>query len=917
MATGRERREIEEAARARTEARRNEQTARPGGRHRAGEEGVRDFGLATPSHGGKGIDVNVVGNSQFLHDVSQLVSNTGGRQGRQSQHGDPRAQNSANITSGGGAKGVAKEIAQELKLAADAAAQLTKVTTTHIGETQKLYDRQKKAIEDLITSIERASTSTGTAPSTGGGPVNPQNPHVAPSGAGGGRRRGGGHGGMGGGFPWPGGFSGMPGSGNHYDPSGLLDSDAPIFGGPRNSYMAYMEHLAGGGSHDDFNPNSFMSRGRNHPTSYGEMKRRVRVGVGRAVNQRFGEPTMPQLKTHFDSQGNLSHYTYDAKDGSAERRLDPTADKSEIEGISEKLSTGFKGAKMASSLAGGFARAGITGALGDAIPGVGWAMAGADALNRGAEWVTEQRAANAPYQAIEGGGNLSTGFRERMAKFGNRMNERFSGGMTGEQSDQTFDTLTSARLTGTQRDGYMQYASQNYRQYGIDPQTTAQMVVDAANHANSGLVNMAESIRTVTNTANQYGISAQQAVQQLAQNTSTLENSYGMTGATATALAGGETSAALSMGRLGQGISFAGMSAQGPQRQQAAMLNMTYPQFRAKTQTDPMFAARANDMLITRNTSQYTSGANKEKLDAAIQSVGGIDALRKDPNLAQKVAIDMERQGVDLSQIAPTLQQAGVTGVKMDNPEQAGGVMINEYAQNGESQQNGTRTSIAQTQQRAVTDADKKWLNTDSRSFLQQAKDAFMKGFVGDGSTDFSSSDTPEMANKGAEQASGQIDPYIDNLIAPQNGIGSDPNVGVKVKTKQGEKVVPLQTALKSFRSQLADGSATIVGGSKDGQSAKQIMGGQIEDNYKGPDSTQADAPSDGVSVDDWKSQHNDPSSQDSGGGGSTNVTVTAGPQLQNWFNFYTGNGGTTQGGAATGTPPNPGGTPTVNGGTP
>lgn len=993
MPTGRERREQLRAAADRILSRRDGQASSQGeGRHRAGAEdgsGLRDFGLTDPRDpqnrgpGGhrKPVDVNVVGNPMVMRAMEAMLRSFG-EHGR--AHGDESRGGQAHIGSSKAAAQAAQQLTREMRLSVEATERLAKVTAAHTESMSKAYAAERAAVTDLTRlvsdTVRAVRDSSGPDPESEG----EQRPRRNRSGAGTGR-------GMGpedphrpaSPFTWPGSFSSS--SSSHYDPGGLLDRNAPIHGGARNDYMGMMSHIAGGGHPDDYQPGQ---AGRNHPTSYGELKRNLRVRAGRFVNERYGEPNVPTLTPQRGEDGNVSGYLYDRKDGTPAEMI---TDEGQAQSIAASIAGGaagggggrfarmvgqagqhlgmaaggagggaggaggvagaagaagggggalgtavhaYTGARLASQMAGGFARAGLGGAV-RAVPGLGWAMAAGEAVNEGAEWITEQRAANARYQSIEGGGNVETGVPERLRKFGNRMYERFTGGMTGEQSDQLFDTLTSQGFRGPQRSGYLTAASRNYKQYGMDPMQSAQLITEAANHANSGLTNMAESIRTVTDAAVRTGVSADTARGKLLQNLQQLE-ANGVMGDSGMALAAGETSAVLGMGRSMQGVSLAGLSNELPTRMQAAQQGMGYGQFVGRRARDPMFAAQSQDQFIARQTQQYTTGRNGQLLNQIIDEHGGREALKRNPDEMRKVVEEFEERGnVDFSNAARQLAQAGVEGVNADDPTSAGIVAIQENVNGGRWQQQGTERSIAENSQRDIRPEESAQLgrtaqgrSEDSRGLPGVLNDLGHGVVAGIDLNPFDSYtseegnlDDPAKVNATAEQQSGRVDPYIDRFISPESGVANDENSGVKVHTKDGDKVVPMATALRQYRDQIADGTAVIVGGAKDGQTVKQVMGGKTEQGFRqnGPPSASQDAPDDAAEESDWRDDHGAGAGDSGGDSGGSNVKVTVepGPSLQNWFRFNTGSGSATEGGAAGGAPTTPGGLPTTGGGTP
>lgn len=940
MPTGRERDEAIRRAEERLRARRDAQ-AQSQGKGKPSDpdhDPFRHSGLADPrdpggpaGRGGKPIDVNVIGNHELFDHLRRLAAAANG-QGHRPGGGPAPGPHTfgANVTTDAGQLAAAQAIAREMQTQVALVQQLARAQRDHLDVMRKTYDQERDAVEELTETLRQASRDmagvmagapSGVGGVPGGAPAGPQAPAGGSSGPGTRHHPAG---------PRATGQGGAQGHNtSHYDPSGLL-GDGPIHGGRRNSQMDLMTHIANGGHPDTFDPNQYMTPGRNHPTSYGELQRNMRVRTARSINKKFGEPAkLPTLEGQYDDDGNLTHYNYDAKDGSPEEQIAP--DDPRREHLASEIANGYRGVKLTSKVAGAFARGGAGAGI-KAIPVLGTAVAVGEGVNEAAEWITEQRAANAQYQAIEGGGNFSTGVSERLNKFGARLSERFSGGMTGEQSDQLFDTLTSQGFTGQQREGYFQTASQNYKDLGMDPSDTAELISIAAKRSNTALVGLNESIRSVTDTAIKYGQSAQSARQQFAKNTEQLAAS-GMQGDALFTTAAADTNVVTSMGRSMANVSFAGMNNEMVNRIEATQAGMPYGRYMAEREDNPQLGLKAQDKLVTQLTRGSISGKVGTSLDQAIEAAGGKDKVLADPGLQRDVIKQVEKEtGADFSNIARTLSKYGVEGVDPNDPTSAGVVALREKLGGGSAFEQEGEKSKAKYDQVDLSDEDrKKAQNTKGRrTGLNGVVDDLKHGVVAgidlnpfdsyEGGTNGAGDTTdPNYVNAQEELKSGKKDQTIGQLLDPAKGLAGNENVGVKVKTKDGDKVVPMSTAISKYRDQVAKGTATIVDPDdpeKDGKSVKDITGG-AESNYQGPDSTGTEASDDAVDESQWKKDHPGSTGAGGEGGGTTKVTVEPGPSLQNWFKFNTGNGGQTQTAASTGSPPTHGALPNASSGTP
>jgi len=658
----------------------------------------------------------------------------------------------------------------------------------------------------------------------------------------------------------------------------------------------------GGGQHHHFpgfNPQTGQF------TSYGGLQSRFRVGAANWLNRTLGTPGVGR------------HASAAAQQQAAQY----------------------------SRIAGGLASGGLRGAL-SRVPAIGWGIAGVEGVNNGMEWLTNQRAANAQYQSVYAGDNVSlgglwsgvgglfggstddrSGVANRMAETGFVLGNRFRpGGMTEEQSRAAFQGVSSLGFVGDRRDENLQFVQKAYKNLGMNPNETLQYNQLQSQYGQNNLDSLYQSLENVS-----------KAAQRTSQSAETLRKSFvgnyqtalaGGAGASASGLAGAMTMMTANNRDLA-GVGYGAGVLTNPVLQYAGagMIGMTPGQVQGQAAQGNPFPQLASQQALTSTMlNQSTSAAVKQRLEQLISQKGGRSRVQGSGGAQYDIATDlMQHPEWNTEAVRMALQMAGVSGIdQSSSPEQVAEAYINFAAGN-----DFTKQAAGLSDQYSVKMLGKGNESDSFKKFQQDMKDRQTK--EGTTGTNWFSSTTSELLSgigidtRSDEQTaidqgnatanaykdlqknrgdSGLSDPAIEAAISR---FGSDPNLKVRVQSKDGDKVVSLADAIKYYPDQLTKGSASIAStdSSLNGKRLSDVTGvkdinvGQMDDSSK--------SQTFGDSADQWSKDNpvEGTKQDDSGGGGK--VTIDLSPAVARYFSV-TGTGVNIDSAAAAGVPPKPGG---------
>lgn len=646
--------------------------------------------------------------------------------------------------------------------------------------------------------------------------------------------------------------------------------------------------------------------------------------VAHAIHNRWGagqQPILHQVPAK-DAGGNL--YTKSIREDPNGTLTDITTDDVQVAAL--KAGPGM-GRMATSGFASGFAEGGVMGGL-RALPVVGAAVGIGEAVDKGAEWLTNQRAANAQYQSIYNQGNVgnifgdigsffSGGMGGSTSGLGNRMGEegfvlsnRFSaGGLDAQSARQLYQGVAGLGFSGAQQSQALQLGQQGYSSMGMPVDQWLQAVSASAQNLNGDLANLSQQMSTVS-----------QAAASTGQNANTLRDAlignYQQVGTMVTGAGQSSLAGALTMANIGTSRAFAGMSESGMLNNPVTLNMIASSQGMTSNQlltqaNNGNISPLANGMQSTETQllGNLVSPSMRTALSQFVSAHGGQATVLNSQNTLQNAGqAMMAASNIPASMVPQFMQSIGM---------QPGANIEDDYAKIAQTQL-GSGVGGAAAQASGVSALSGGQLSganaitahptgftdvtTGGKAGSAQAAKAANNWGLGAIGTSGTASDkslqtwfgaNTNGASTAAVSAYGQLeskykvsDPSVSKLIQT---IGNDPNVGIEVTTSKGDQVVSLDNAVRLFPDQLARGSATIVGGQYDGKTVGSVAGSDagktpygsslgkapIAGGVQGAGKTSASAA--------WQQQHPDSNTQtnaDSSGGANT-VTIDLTPAAQ------------------------------------
>jgi hypothetical protein len=640
-------------------------------------------------------------------------------------------------------------------------------------------------------------------------------------------------------------------------------------------------------------------------TSYGGIQSRSRVGIANTINRYLGT-------------------------GSWGSNANPAAQRR---------------AAQFSRIAGGIAHGGFRGGLAR-IPGIGLGIAAAEGINNGMEWLTNEAAQNARYQSIYAGDNTTaggffsgvgalfggstddrSGIANRMAETGYALGNRFTpGGMNEEQARTAFRGISSLGYVGDERDQRLSFVQRAYRNLGMDPNETLQYNQLQSHYGQNNLDSLYQSLENVS-----------KAAQRTSQSAEVLRKSFvgnyqaalsGGAGASSTGLAGAMTMMTATNRDLA-GVSYGAGVLTNPLLQYAGagMIGMTPGQVQGQAAQGNPFPQLASQQALTSNMlNQAVPSSVMNRLNQLIAGKGGRERVQASGGAQYDIATDLiQHPEWNTEAVRMAMQMAGVSGIDQNSsPEQVAEAFINYQSGNDFKKQAAglaDQYSVKMLGQGKESDTFKKFQSdlsdrqnketVSGNNWLSGAGNDIL-GFFGidtrsDEQTAIDQGNTTANAYKELQKNrgnSGLSDPAIEAAISR---FGSDPNMKIRVQTKEGDKVVSLADAIKYYPDQLTKGSASIA--SSDPSLNKKRLGDVtgVRDVNVGPMDDSSKSQTFGDSASDWDKNNPVGGANDTGdSGGNGKVTISLSPEVARLFNV-TGSGVNIDAAAAAGVPPKPG----------
>jgi hypothetical protein len=653
--------------------------------------------------------------------------------------------------------------------------------------------------------------------------------------------------------------------------------------------------------------------GHGTPMSLGGLRRMAAKGIHTHVGM-GSQPVLHKVSA-VDSGGNP--YTQYIREDTNGQLSDITGDSAQIDALSNIPAS----RQLSSTFASGLAEGGVVGGM-RAIPAIGLVATAAEGVNSGAEWLTNQRAANAQYQSIYNQGNVGNIFSDLGSFFsggsggstsglGNRMGQegfvlanRFSaGGLDSQSAQQLYQGVASLGWSGNQQAQALQLGQQGYSSMGMPVDQWMQAVSISAQNLNGDLANLSQQLSTVSSAAVSTGQNANTLRDALISNYQSV--SAMVTGAGASSLAG-----ALTMANAGTSRAFAGMSESGMLSNPVTMNMIASSQGMGANQILYQAAQGNVQPLATGIQStetsllgNITSPAMKAALSKYVAAHGGQSTVLNSPNTLQEAGMQMmNASNIPPSMLPQYMQSIGMTpGASLeDDYAKIAQTMLGNGVGGAAAAGGSSFTSLSAAQTRGASQISAHptgytSITTGGQAGAAQALKANQSGWT---ASDIGQSGTAadtslqtwftantNAASTAAVAAYGQVqskyktsDPAISNLI---QSIGSDPNVGITVTTSKGDETVSLDNAIRLFPDQIASGTATIVGGSDDGKSVGEVV---TKDTGKSPyKSTTSSAPVAGgvqgsgktTSAQAWAKAHPDAGTQNTAASSNTSGTIT------------------------------------------
>lgn len=804
----------------------------------------------------------------------------------------------------------AKRAASDMKLAADAARQFGVAQTANLAAQARAQREERSRIDEVLARIEQtfqqvAQNAQGGRQRPGTAPPREQRP-AGPSDPIGGQQR-------------PDDAQDLTDLNGGQGPLGPMHGPARPPNHPRNRPGGPAPDRELGPVHGpdpapEAPPESrydlHLGRGRQtaHRVSRGQVQRRMRSSVGRAMHENWGlgHSQSPTIHPVLDEQGNTTHYNRHHPDGTVEQieTSDPALP-GMLRGRAVQGAVSDVAGTLGAEGVGAAARVGI-----DAIPYVGEVAMAAQVASGVADFVAEQRKSNAQYQSIYGGTNIE-GMGQRIQAYGYGLGQTFSGGRTQGDASQMFQGVSQLGFSGEERSNMLDMDQALYKKIGISTSQSLQAITIAAQHSNSSLAGVAQALTSVTSSARATGQSADTLRQQFL-NVFQTTSAAGL-GPNAATAAAAYTNADVGANRSLGGVNYSGAMSDTYTRMAAAANNMTP----GALQSSDAFKGTSlrnqfTDQGVARAGQNLASPEVVNAYNKAVAAKGGASKVAASQGAQLDVASQVLAAGFDSTMYQQ--QVLAQTGVDIGTDPLANAQYYVDH-QSGNTY-TGQQKKIDDTHKdKTLTDNDKAsfWSGDTSTDEHNVPIPMIMRGNVSKfvaqnyGLNLFSGGVRAKNADLDSydawQQTSNQSNPVMESLI---NQYGHDSSTGVKIQTKDGDKVVPMSEAIKYAPDQLAKGTASLVGGSNDGQSVQTALGFS-DSTYKGPDTTGQAGPADGVSTDQWKKDNPTDQSTAQAANGSTNVQITMSDDLKRWFGTNvngTPTNPSTEAGAAAAVPP-------------
>lgn len=473
---------------------------------------------------------------------------------------------------------------------------------------------------------------------------------------------------------------------------------------------------------------------------------------------------------------------------------------------------------------------GVQSAIGTMLPRVAKGLGvGSLAVGAGlqlADFAQQQREANLPFQRVLGGSNFE-GFGERLDEQIFHWRSFLGSGMSNRNSEALYrGAMELAPQNDYARSQIMDVGLDLYRSTGMSPQETLKIINTAIENSNWGIRQIANALESVTNTARDAGLNAQEAREQFSR---TFEAMSGIViGPGATQAAQVATQGNLALGRIGEGLGVTPNDLM--QYQVAGMLGVDINRANAMlggSGTDQRAYWGAVEEVQRRFSQGLITPEGQAMIDEQIAQGGGsfadltpreiediVRRLQYEGGLAPISALQnrWRAQGMNLSADEAVRQTLLAQYGGMQYEEQAG--QVNGEMGPIEADSLGSGANIMRDLN--VDMGDSGGALSDQLERLARGNEDEMRG-----------SGRAAALYSRAVQTYGRRLPFIEEMIRNYSSEGS---ARFTVQTAGGQVIVGLHELLRDFYPQAMAGHVEVVGNSSYiGQSTSQILGASSE----------------------------------------------------------------------------------------
>lgn len=501
------------------------------------------------------------------------------------------------------------------------------------------------------------------------------------------------------------------------------------------------------------------------------------------------------------------------------------------------------------------------------------------------DFATAQREQNAEWQQISGGSNAS-GFMERARSRRFAMSQ--FGTMSGENAQELYQGIARTGLRGSQRDQGTAFAVDSYKRFGMAIQESVAMVDHAAKNGATSFGFLTHALTGVTKAARQAGINAADMQRRFVSSMTTLTPTMGVQGAAE--MAAGQAIATTGYGRnLASKLDSTAANSDPTQfMMQAAAQGLSSNQMQADL-LDP--ATRGK-------TAQKMAGNKKQMAGNILGAVGRrlvsnfVTTNGRHPNEAEydKLASQYLRSpgAVDIVTVIGQIENMmGESGMTQANAIQ---YLMKTFA-GGMTDPSGkfatTDASVAAEQQKqergtfaveggglSGSQAEKArgqlGMGGGALGLAQMGPGALLAATTGIGRND---SDEQKQAARiyWAEANQTKRAGGVSAALASKTGFSGDRRI--RVQTKDGERLVTTDDALRHFRDQVDAGTAMIESGADAGKTVAEAMNMAGDTDLKVTSSTEKGKGKYGKDAED-------------SGGSKAKVTIEATAELRRLLKF-------------------------------